>query len=84
MFTDDLKLYMPIYSHEDYLKLQADLDYFNLWCSLNWLNVNAKKCSQISFSQRKTNAQFQYKMNNSNLMIVTQIKDLSILLSNDL
>jgi len=84
MLADDLKLYMPIYSHEDCLKLQADLDDFCLWCSLNGLNVNAEKCSQISFSRRKKNIQFQYKMNNSNLMIVTQIRDLGILLSNDL
>jgi len=55
MFADDLKLYMPIYSHEDYLKLQADLDVFCLWCSLDGLNVNTEKCSQISFSRRKKN-----------------------------
>jgi len=43
MFADDLKLYMPIYSHEDCLKLPADLDHFYLWCSLNGLNVNTEK-----------------------------------------
>jgi hypothetical protein len=58
MFADDLKLYMPIYSHEDYLKLQVDLDDFFLWYSLNELKVNAEKCSQISFSRRKKNTQF--------------------------
>lgn len=53
MFVDDLKLYMPIYSLNDCLKLQADLDEFCLWCSLNGLNVNSEKCSQISFSWKK-------------------------------
>lgn len=61
MFADDLKLYMPIYSHEDCLNLQADLDDFCLWCSLNGLNVNAEKCSQISFSRRKKILTFNMK-----------------------
>jgi hypothetical protein len=51
-------------------------------CPTNGLSVNAEKCSQITFSHRKLNLKFNYTINSSDLTVVTQIKDLGILLSN--
>lgn len=63
MFADDVKLYMPIYSVDDCVKLQTDLNTFCWWCSENGLSMNAKKCSQISFSRKKSNLKYRYKKN---------------------
>jgi len=84
IFADDLKLYLPIYSIDDCVKLQSDLDRFYSCCTTNGLSVNAEKCSQITFSRRKSNLKCNYTINISNLMAVTQIKYLGKLLSNDL
>lgn len=83
MYADNVKLYIPIYSQEDCIKLQSELDYFDLWCSSHGLNINANKYSQILFTRRKSNINFQYRISSSGLMIVTQIRDLGILLTND-
>jgi len=78
------KLYLPIYSTDGCVKLQYDLNQFYSWCIKNGLSVNAEKYSQIAFTRRKQNLKFNYKINSSELMVVMQIKDLGILLSNDL
>jgi hypothetical protein len=44
MFADDVKLYMPIYSVENCIKLLIDLNTFSLWCSNNSLVINTEKC----------------------------------------
>lgn len=44
MLTDDLKLYLPIYSSGDNVRLQSDSDKFYTWCSSNnGLSVNVNK-----------------------------------------
>lgn len=43
-----------------------------------------KKCSQIPFFHCKLNLKFNYKINNSDLIVVSKIKDLGFLLSSDL
>ena len=56
MFADDTKLYCPIQSREDCLKLQSDLNRLTVW-SKNWLlKFNESKCVVLSntyiFSKR--------------------------------
>jgi hypothetical protein len=83
IFADDLKLNLLLYSIDGCAKLQSDFNRFYSWCTTNGLSVSAEKCSQITFSRLKLNLKFNYTINSSDLTIVTQIKDLGILLSND-
>lgn len=46
LFTDDLKLNMPII--DDCIKLQKDLNQFKIWCLNYGLNINIYKCYQIT------------------------------------
>lgn len=83
-FADDLKIYLPIYSIEDSLKLQSDLSRFHTWCEHNGLHITASKCTQISFTRRKSNHAFSYNIENIKLTNNNYIKDLGVILSSDL
>jgi hypothetical protein len=75
---------MPISLIYDYKKLQYDLNQFCSWYANNGLNLNMDKCSQITFSRNEQDFMFSYHINNKNFKIVSNIKDLSIIFSNDL
>lgn len=81
LFADDCKIYQPIKSINDCLALQKDLLSLSIWCNINGLQLNVKKCSIISFTRRtdKYFQHFQYHINNSILPRSRVVKDLGIL-----
>jgi len=78
MYADDMKLLCRIGDHSDAAKLQSDLDSLSLWCSINHLNLNIKKCAVMSFSRKKSLLNYDYKINNETLTRVAQITDLGV------
>ena len=50
LFADDIKIFRCIKSHEGYIQLQSDLNYFSEW-SFKWkLNFNVGKCNILRTS----------------------------------
>lgn len=84
LFADDLKMYIKINSVNDCEKLQSDLVRFSNWCSTNKLKINIDKCAIISFTRRKNPLIHKYSLDNHPITLVSSIKDLGIILSNDL
>ncbi len=54
LYADDLLLYHPIQSPEDYLKLQGDIDQVELqaWSETNVLLFNQSKCKYMAISRK--------------------------------
>lgn len=84
MFADDIKFFRPVNSLRDALLLQEDISFFSHWCKLNKMDLNVKKCQQISFGRKQNPIVFQYQINNNNLEVSSEIKDLGILLDHKL
>ncbi len=81
LFADDAKLYSEVRTLDDCLKLQSDLDSLCAW-SKNWMiSFNKEKCVVLRIRQA---LQFTYYMDGHPLSVVTEQKDLGVLISNDL
>lgn len=78
LFADDLKLFTEIKTTIDGDRLQKDLNSLELWCSSNCFNVNAKKCSTMSFARIKNPLAIKYKLNNICINRLTIVKDLGV------
>ena len=55
MFADDLLLYKTIYTVQDYLDVQADVDSLAGWLVDHKLTLNVKKCKSLLISRKKSN-----------------------------
>lgn len=75
---------MPICNPQDCLTLQHDLAMVNRFCDDNGLKINESKCKHMSYTIRKQPIQFIYKVNNSEIETIKEIKDLGIIFTNDL
>lgn len=84
MFADDLKFYMKIRSTEDCLKLQSDLDRLSRWCDFSGMELNVEKCHLIVFSRSRNPIEQVYRINGASLDILSQIKDLGVILDSQL
>lgn len=82
LFADDLKLYHKIEGDSDSTLLQRNLDHIVSWCNLNRLQLNASKCSIVSFSKKVSIAIFDYRVNNLLLLRVENITDLGVVYDN--
>ena len=78
MYADDLKIYKKIELVNDCNLLQQDLDRFAVWCSMNSIKLNNKKCQSISFSRKTSDINYNYKVNGYPIKKVTQVRDLGI------
>ena len=86
LFADDTKCLQPIYSPQDHLLLQSDLDQLSNW-STEWkLIFNETKCSLISITSCGPTSQshHQYLINGLPIVPRNQQTDLGILVSSDL
>ena len=84
LYADDLKMYFPVRSSKDSLRLQGFLSVFNLWCSLNCLSLNVSKCSVISFTRARTPLWFNYVLSDTSLPRSETARDLGIILDTKL
>ena len=85
LYADDILLYRPICTSEDYFVLQQDIDSISKWTSINFMTFNCDKCKFMLVSRKKSNIPSQpLYLNESLLESVSTFKYLGILLSSDL
>lgn len=84
MFADDLKIYRVISERSDTNKIQNDLNRIQNWCSRNFMALNTKKCYHIKFSRKKTSHTSTYKINDTILNTVNEIRDLGVIMDDKL
>ena len=56
LYADDILLYCPVISENDYTLLQRDVDALGVWSLLN-LSFNIKKCKSMTLSQKNMKTQ---------------------------
>ena len=84
MFADDLKIFRPIIEYSDCERLQHDIEHLSRWCTEWRLNLNIAKCNVISFTNKKNSFIYNYSLNGSLLDRVKYIRDLGVVLSQDM
>ena len=88
LYADDIFLYRPIHTNEDYSALQHDIDMISEWANINSMQFNSAKCKFMLVSRRRNNTIPSPPMclNGSPLdhESVPTFKYLGVLLSSDL
>ena len=83
-YADDTVLYRPIYSVQDEVNLQTDLDAIRTWSTLNKLPLNAAKCVVMHTTRSRRPIFVSYHMGDTPLETITTHKNLGIMLSSNL
>lgn len=84
LFADDLKLYLPIRAEEDGEKLQRDIDRVVAWSRENLLQFNTSKCVTISFTRARNYTRNSYKVDDTPMVRVEEVRDLGVRLNTEL
>ena len=85
LFADDVKIFRKIDTLNDTFFIQNDLDRFLKWCESNDMLLSIEKCKFIKFSKRKKpSVMSSYNINNTILEKVFVIRDLRVLIDNEL
>jgi hypothetical protein len=84
LFTDNLKINLPVKSNIGLNQLQQDLDSFLKLYNLNGLSVDPSKFNYILFNRQKNKSLATYKINNFEVQNTSIVRDLGVLLSSDL
>lgn len=84
LFADDLKMFIRVRNQDDCLDLQRDINNVWSWSKKNKLFFNENKCSIISFGRSKNPITAQYKMGNAVLTRVDNVRDLGVIMSEDM
>lgn len=84
LFADDCVIYRNIYSNDDRLALQHDIDSVTAWCSTWLMQLNPSKTKCMSFTNRKSRIPTAYTLNNNPLELVTTYKYLGVHIYSDL
>jgi Reverse transcriptase (RNA-dependent DNA polymerase). len=83
MFADDVKLYKTISSFSDCVDLQEDINLLCKWCADNKIELNTSKCKIVSYTNKLSNLDFNYSVNQTILERVQSITDLGVVFSSD-
>ena len=86
LYADDILLYRPISSVDDYRGLQADIDMLSNWTALNAMTFNATKCKAMIISRKRNQClpPAPLTLNGTILEVVPTFKYPGVLLSSDL
>ena len=85
LFADDNNLFRNIYSDNDALLLQRGIDKIHSWSTNSLLRFHPDKCYSIDIrSKFKLYYHHNYKMNNKDLENKSEIKDLGIIVHENL
>ena len=85
LYADDMVLYRPIYSYEDYWLLQQDINAIAMWIANNHLQFNTSKCKYMTISRKRAKwLPPTINLNGIPLDRVTEFKYLGILITADL
>ena len=82
--ADDTVLYRPIYSVQDEVNLQTNLDAIRTWSTINKLPLNAAKCVVMHITRSRRPIFVSYHMGDTPLETITTHKHLGIVLSSNL
>ena len=74
MYADDVKLFISFNNSDQQVLLQNDINNLTTWCSMNLINLNAKKCKYMIFT-RSSPIKGSYIMNNIVLDLVKNLND---------
>lgn len=83
-YADDVKIYVIIDSTADCELLQSRVNIMANWCSSNFLTLSVNKCNVISFHRRQKPIIFDYRICDTVLNRVDQVKDLGITLDQEM
>ena len=81
-FADDTKLGGKVVTRNDCEAIQRDLDNLSAWSRKWLLNFNGDKCKVMHVGQN--NIKYSYKLQEKNLLKVTEEKDLGVIVRSDL
>ena len=84
LFADDSKLYRTLSSPTSSASLQHDLCNITRWTINNQMELNVVKCKAMHISRKRTPTQTQYVINQNIVEQVPIIKDLGVLITNNL
>jgi hypothetical protein len=78
-FADDMKILASISTTDDTRLLQEDLVRLDNYCLRNHLDLNASKCSVVTYSRKRNLVLVDYMLSNVVLKRETVIRDLGVL-----
>lgn len=84
LFADDCLLYRPIYSANDQLSLQRDLDALVEWSKKWGMKFNAKKCESIRMCRKRNPLTRMYTISGQILQEVSSARYLGVNITNKL
>ena len=84
LFTDDTKFIRSITNFNDTVLLQSDIDSLSSWCKKSNLSLNQGKCAIMRISLKSNTDSPTYIINNSNVPISSNQRDLGIIISHNL
>ena len=86
LYADDILLYRPIHTREDYSALQRDIDTISEWANTNAMEFNGAKCKCMMVSRKRNHItpSLPLCLNGATLETVPTFKYLGVLLSSDL
>jgi Reverse transcriptase (RNA-dependent DNA polymerase) len=83
-YADDMKLYLPVGSSQDCLKIQSDLDRLTAWCEDNMLPLNVNKCKTLTFTRSFHPIIASYVLDGKILERVCSMTDLGVIMDSKL
>ena len=69
IFADDTKIYLPIYSKQDQVNLQNNIDAMLEWCDRWLLRFNNDKCTILHIGHGDTNPMYNYVMKDKDKVV---------------
>ena len=84
LYADDMLLYKPISSDNDYVELQHDIDQVHLWSGKNGMQFNVTKCKCMLLSRKRISAPPALYLNTQPMEVVHSYKYLGVVVSSDL
>ena len=84
MFAEHLIFFLKIQDHSNCFKLRKGLDHLGQWCVRNGMELHIDKCHPIIFSRSRNPIQYAYNLSGRPLGVVSQIKDLGVILDKKL
>jgi hypothetical protein len=82
LFADDAKIYHSFFVNQHCTQLQTDLDAVAMWADTWQLSISTSKTFLLHLGSK--NPQMQYTINGVNIQGKDQVKDLGVIISNDL
>lgn len=79
LLANDLKLYYNVYSIDDSIKIQNDLNSLRVRCNRNGLKLNKSMCVKMSFYRFQIKFNYNYFILSDKLKEVNNVKDLEVI-----